>query len=54
VGHSASNLALIVWIGVYPSSFTGLTETSVEALIAQVQAKATASAAQALPVMVAR
>ena len=47
-------LALIVWIGVYPSSFTGLTEASVEALIAQVQAKATASAAQALPVMVAR
>jgi NADH-quinone oxidoreductase subunit M len=47
-------LALIVWIGVYPSTFTGLTEASVEALIAQVQAKATASAAQALPVMVAR
>ena len=47
-------LALIVWIGVYPSTFTGLTEASVEALIAQVQAKASASAAQALPVMVAR
>jgi NADH-quinone oxidoreductase subunit M len=47
-------LALIVWIGVYPSTFTGLTEASVEALIAQVQAKATASAAQVLPVMVAQ
>src|SRR5262245_33969069 len=47
-------LALIVWIGVYPSSFTGLTEASVDALIAEVQAKATASVAQVLPVMVAR
>jgi NADH-quinone oxidoreductase subunit M len=33
-------LALIVAIGVYPSAFTGPTEASVEALIAQVQAKA--------------
>jgi len=32
-------LALIVWIGVYPASFTGKTETTIEALIAQVQAK---------------
>jgi NADH-quinone oxidoreductase subunit M len=47
-------LALIVWIGVYPTSFTGMTEASVEALIAQVQTKAAASAALALPVIVAR
>jgi NADH-quinone oxidoreductase subunit M len=32
-------VALIVWIGVYPAAFTGKTETTVEALIAQVQAK---------------
>ncbi len=38
-------LLFIVWIGVYPVSFTGLTETSVQALIAQVQAKAAATAA---------
>ena len=30
----------IVWIGVYPVAFTGTTETAVEALIAQVQSKA--------------
>ncbi|PYM06490.1 MAG: Fe-S-binding domain-containing protein, partial [Candidatus Rokuibacteriota bacterium] len=33
-------LVLIVWIGVYPIAFTGKTEASVEALIAQVQSKA--------------
>ncbi len=33
-------LALIVWIGVYPTPFIGPTEASIEALIAQVQAKA--------------
>ncbi|MGH7418539.1 MAG: Fe-S-binding domain-containing protein, partial [Candidatus Rokuibacteriota bacterium] len=33
-------VALIVGIGVYPTAFTGLTEASIEALIAQVQAKA--------------
>ncbi len=32
-------LVLIVWIGVYPAAFTGKTETTVEALLAQVQAK---------------
>jgi NADH-quinone oxidoreductase subunit M len=32
-------VALIVWIGVYPVAFTGKTEATVEALIAQVQAK---------------
>ena len=32
-------VALIVWIGVYPAAFTGKTETAIEALIAQVQAK---------------
>ncbi len=38
-------LALIVWIGVYPAPFTGLTEASVQALLAQVQAKAAATLA---------
>jgi NADH-quinone oxidoreductase subunit M len=33
-------LVLIVWIGVYPTAFTGPTEASLEALIAQVQSKA--------------
>src|SRR5262249_2131985 len=47
-------LAVIVWIGVYPTAFTGMTEASVQALIAQVQAKASASAALILPVVVAR
>jgi len=32
-------VALIVWIGVYPTTFTGKTEATVEALIAQVDAK---------------
>jgi NADH-quinone oxidoreductase subunit M len=32
-------LVLIVWIGVYPAAFTGKTEATVEALLAQVQAK---------------
>ena len=40
-------LVLIVWIGVYPASFTGVTEASVQALISQVQAKAAATAALA-------
>jgi NADH-quinone oxidoreductase subunit M len=35
----------IVWIGVYPAAFTGMTEASVEALITQVQTKAGATAA---------
>jgi len=37
-------LLFIAWIGVYPTTFTGLTEVSVQALIAQVQSKAAASA----------
>src|SRR6266508_2814357 len=37
-------LLVIVWIGVYPASFTGMTEASVQALIAQVQTKAAVSA----------
>jgi NADH-quinone oxidoreductase subunit M len=37
-------LLFIGWIGVYPSTFTGLTEVSVQALIAEVQTKAAASA----------
>jgi len=36
-------VALIVWIGVYPAAFTGKTETTVEALIAQVQSNASAN-----------
>jgi NADH-quinone oxidoreductase subunit M len=35
-------IVLIVWIGVYPVAFTAKTETSVQALIAQVQSKAAA------------
>ena len=35
-------VAFIVWIGVYPTAFTGKTEASIEALIAQVQSKAAA------------
>jgi NADH-quinone oxidoreductase subunit M len=38
-------LLFIVWIGVYPGTFTGVTETSVQALITQVQSKAAATAA---------
>jgi NADH-quinone oxidoreductase subunit M len=49
-------LLLIVWIGVYPASFTGTTEASVQALIAQVQTKAAAAPASALwvPAVVTR
>src|SRR5713101_4428925 len=48
-------LLCIVWIGVCPASFTGLTEASVEALIAQVQTKASAPASALLvPAVVAR
>ena len=38
-------LLFIVWIGVYPATFTGMTETSVQSLITQVQTKAAATAA---------
>ena len=40
-------LVLIVWIGVYPVAFTGKTEASVGALIAQVQSKAAAAGVRA-------
>jgi NADH-quinone oxidoreductase subunit M len=33
-------VVLIVWIGVYPAAFTGKTEATIEALLAQVQSKA--------------
>jgi NADH-quinone oxidoreductase subunit M len=36
-------LALIVWIGVYPAAFTGKTETTIEALISQIQSKTAAN-----------
>ncbi len=42
-------LLFIVWIGVYPATFTEVTEASVQALIAQVQAKAAATTALATP-----
>jgi NADH-quinone oxidoreductase subunit M len=38
-------LVFIFWIGVYPTTFTALTEPSVQALITQVQTKAQATAA---------
>jgi NADH-quinone oxidoreductase subunit M len=38
-------LLFIFWIGVYPTTFTTMTEPSVQALIAQVQSKAQATAA---------
>jgi NADH-quinone oxidoreductase subunit M len=38
-------MLFIVWIGVYPTPFTGVTEASVQALIAQVQSKAAATVA---------
>ena len=41
-------LVFIVWIGVYPVSFTGKTEASVQALITQVQTKAAATVAMAV------
>src|SRR5712664_4234486 len=36
-------VVLIVWIGVYPGAFTGKTEATVEALIAQVHSKTSAN-----------
>jgi NADH-quinone oxidoreductase subunit M len=42
-------LLFIFWIGVYPTTFTAMTEPSVQALIAQVQSKAQATAAMAAP-----
>ena len=47
-------LALIVWIGVYPASFTGMTEASVQALITQVQTKAAVPGATVWPLMAER
>jgi NADH-quinone oxidoreductase subunit M len=38
-------LVFIFWIGVYPTTFTGLSDASVQALIGQVQSKAAATAA---------
>ncbi|MGH7262646.1 MAG: hypothetical protein ACREH7_01815, partial [Candidatus Rokuibacteriota bacterium] len=38
-------LLFIVWIGVYPRPFTGMTEATAEALIAQVRSKAAATVA---------
>jgi len=41
-------VVLIVWIGVYPLAFTGPTEASLEALIAQVESKASVARAAVL------
>jgi NADH-quinone oxidoreductase subunit M len=38
-------VVFIVWVGVYPRAFTGPTEASIEALIAQVQSKASVAGA---------
>ncbi|HEY7038210.1 MAG TPA: NADH-quinone oxidoreductase subunit M [Methylomirabilota bacterium] len=42
-------LLFIFWIGVYPTTFTTMTEPSVQALITQVQSKAQATAAMVTP-----
>jgi NADH-quinone oxidoreductase subunit M len=42
-------LLFIVWIGVYPTTFTTMTEPSVQALITQVQTKAQATSALLTP-----
>jgi NADH-quinone oxidoreductase subunit M len=42
-------LLFIFWIGVYPTTFTKMTEPSVQALITQVQSKAQATAAMVSP-----
>jgi NADH-quinone oxidoreductase subunit M len=52
-------IVFIVWVGVYPAAFTGPTEASIEALIAQVQSKASVASNSEggfapLPTLVAR
>jgi len=42
-------LLFIVWIGIYPTTFTTMTEPSVQALITQVQTKAQATSARLMP-----
>src|SRR6058998_388853 len=42
-------LVLIVWIGVYPKAFTSKTEASVQALIAQVESKASVAQSKIAP-----
>jgi NADH-quinone oxidoreductase subunit M len=42
-------LLFIFWIGIYPTTFTAMTEPSVQALITQVQTKAQAPAALLMP-----
>jgi NADH-quinone oxidoreductase subunit M len=39
-------VALIVWIGVYPAAFTGKTEATIAALLAQVESKASVALAR--------
>jgi NADH-quinone oxidoreductase subunit M len=47
-------LALVVWIGVYPKAFTAKTEVSVQALIAQVESKASVALRKTAPRVVER
>jgi NADH:ubiquinone oxidoreductase subunit 4 (subunit M) len=42
-------LVMIVWIGVYPRTFTAKTEATVQALIAQVESKASVARIPAEP-----
>src|SRR5467141_4713040 len=42
-------LILIVWIGVYPKAFTSKTQASVQALIAQVESKASVARSTTTP-----
>jgi NADH-quinone oxidoreductase subunit M len=42
-------IVLIVWIGVYPTTFTGKTEATVQALIAQVEGKAAVARSMSRP-----
>jgi NADH-quinone oxidoreductase subunit M len=44
-------LALVVWIGVYPKAFTAKTEVSVQALIAQVESKASVALRKTAPIV---
>jgi NADH-quinone oxidoreductase subunit M len=39
-------VVFIVWVGVYPTAFTGPTEASIEALITQVQSKASVASSE--------
>jgi hypothetical protein len=42
---------MIVWIGVYPRTFTAKTEATIQALIAQVESKASVARSTSTPVV---